>query len=545
MAMYDSVAPTRYPNGSCALLENGRIQADGTVRRRYGSVRSSVTAITTEAVGYGGTMFQPVGKEAQICVWYGSEFYVSEDWGFSWSLIASNQREQYWSLASMRIGASSYLLAANGGDTIKRWDGTTYDDVPNAPSGVTSIATFNGRLYATGHSGVFVAASEIANIEVWAAPNGILLQVGTHDYEENTAMHQIGDHLLVFKRNSTSHIDGYGEQTLIVAQDEQGFSRSVGCIAPRSIATIGDVGLAWLSLRGVEYYTPQTGINMVTRSVDEFMSQIDWESAYNYPEQMVATYDSKEQNYILAMSTNGIQNNRLLVLNIRENVLDQRRGKIVAAGYDKLLSAAVNEYTFGALDSYLKDDVAGEELLPDVDGYITLAGTGVAGWPVEDFDGYLVSALTNYMPTALFTAPAAGNPTAMWSLAHDGYCRIHWGVDKDDTRYTMTGGVEVYMTVISKPKLMGKPRHRKKGRVIHVATLQESSAAVQVRLRGRGTTTAFKTLTMDALGLDHASRKRAGVSLVADAPQVEIKTKDDVRLSLLGLSAEVLKEQVG
>jgi hypothetical protein len=542
--MYDSVAPTRYPRAAVAAIYNGRIQPDGTVRRRSGTIKTSAAAPNT-GVGYGGVHFRTAGGVDQIIAICGAVAKYSIDEGVNWTQMATGLRQDYYNFATMREGATNYLFAANGDTTVKNWTGAAWSTVTNCPSGVKYVATFNNRLYVAGHSGILVQGSKIGDQATWASPDGLTVQVGTHSGDVPTGLCQVGPHLLVFNRESTSYIDGYGQQTLVVAQGATGFSRSVGCVGFRTIVPVGDNGVCWLSERGVEYYVPGASIRLLSRSVQEFMETIDWEELYANPGRMTAAYEAQSQDYSLALSTNGSRNNRILVLNLQEpGILDQRRGKVAAASVDRLQSPDSGDILFGGdNDGYLIEDPGGVEAKADSNGYMTLAALSGTGDPISaDSDGYLEIVTNDTLPASLFTAPTSAKPETLLSLGYDGFCRKHNGVDADDMASDETGGTDVAMTITTKPHLMKQERRRKRARVIHVGSLQEENATVSVRLKGRGTQTGQQDITMQGLGLDHADRQYAMDELSADGPQVELTTTDDVRVSLLGVSAEIIRE---
>jgi hypothetical protein len=545
--MFDSVSPTRYPSAAAAYIENARIQADGTVRRRPGSQRTTVDALQS-ANSWGLTYFVTAGGVEQIVAFCAQRAFKSEDQGETWDQIATGLRQDYYSFCTMRVGASMYLFCANGDTTIKKWDGTTWGTVSNAPQDVKYVATFNSRLYATGHDGTIVQASKIGDPDTWASPDGLLVQVQTHGGETPTALYQIGKHLLVFDTKATSYIDGFGQQTLIVAAGATGFSRSVGCVAFRSIAPIGDAGLAWLSERGVEYYQPGESIRLQTRPIDTFMESIVKKALLSQAGRPDACYDATNQNYHLALSTTGSTNNRVLVLNLRENVEEQRQGTTAAATVDNLYQPSGEAAIFFAGDAngYLVVDAAGKGTQDDYYGYMRLVGSGETGDLLEEnVDGYLESTSIDNVPACMTTVPTVRNTTEVFTLGHDCWLRRHSeGLDKDDMHSDESSGSEITMKLISAPFLMGEPRRRKRGRVIHIASIQENAVTIDARMYGHGETSSFKAVEMDALGLDHAARKRVTTNLKADAPQVEIWTTDDVRISMLGLSAEILREPV-
>jgi len=546
--MYDSVAPLRFPKASASLILNGRINADGSCQRRSGTIRTHPTALNA-ATGYGGVSFTTAAGVDQMIVFMGANAYKSTDKGATWAAaLATGLREDYYSFATMRVGATNYLSAANGDTTIKRWDGTTWDTVPNAPSGVKFIAVFNGRLYGTGHSGVLVQASKIADPTVWASPDGLTLTVLTHAGDVPTGLYQVGPHLLVFDRRATSYIDGFGEQTIIVASGATGFSRSVGCVAFRSIVGVGDNGVVWLSERGVEYYTPSGGITLVSKAVQGFFEDLDWDQIYTNPGQVTAAYDDIAQDYHLAITTAGSRNNRTLVLNLREGSVEfQRPGPRASATVDRLLGTS-GDLLFGEdSDGYLSS-TGTNEVVPDANGYMSFVTTPTAGEPVsEDTDGYLTSAGSDALPASLFIAPATNKPTALYSVGYDGFVRRHFDAGSDDLTSASTGGRVVELTLRSRPFLLGRARQRKRVREIQVQSIQHGASTLTVLAREEGATTPEQTISIAATtsGLEESERRRVMTKLDADTPVVEVRSTDDVRVTMIGVSAELLRERVG
>ena len=539
--MYDSTAPTAFPKASAHLIYNGRIQPDGTVRRRSGTIRTTLAAANAE-IGYGGTHFTTAGGTDQMLVILGAKAYSSTDKGVTLTERATALREDYYDFAEIRVGATNYICMANGAATIPTWTGAAWSTIAGAPAGVKYLAAFNSRLWATGHSGVLVQACKIGDLTDWTSPDALTVQVDALP----TGLCNAGPHLLVFDRNSTSYIDGYGEQTLIVATGSEGYSKSVGCVAFRSIQNVGDGAVCWLSERGVEYYHPSTGIVLVSKAVQKFMDSIDFDQIYNNPGRVTSAYDPTTQDYSLGLSTDGVRNNRVLVLNLRDNVDDQRKGKRAAPTIDRLQSPTSGDLLFGGGDDgYLEVVAGGAELDADGDGYMILADDYDYGDPiVADADGYFEITTNDALPATLFIAPATGKPTALYSLGYDGFVRRHYGVASDDMLAAGTGGTQVAMTVRSRPFLVGRIKQKKRVRAVHVASSQDTAATLSVSVVGRGTSTAAQTVTMSALGSDAAYRARILTKFDADNPEVQVVTTGDVRISLLGISAQLLKERV-
>ncbi len=543
-SMVDSAAATAIPRYAVAQIINGRLQPDGTVKRRSGTIRTSAAA-PNAGIGYGGSQFTTAAGTKMLISICGSVAKKSTDKGVTWTEIATGLRQDYYSFATMRIGATNYLFMANADTTIKRYDGTTWDTLPNAPSGVKFVAPFNGRLYAAGHSGIIVQGSKIYDPTVWASPDGVTVQILTHDGDPPTGLFQIGPHLLVFDRDATSYIDGFGQQTLIVAAGATGYSRSVGCVAFRSIVGVGDNAICWLSLRGIEYYSPGVGILLVSKGIQTFLESIDWEQLQNNPGRPSATYDQVEQNYHLALPTSGTRNNRMAVVNLRQNVQYQRPGPKAAASLDRPQSTSGGDLLFGGdSDGYLTV-VGGGFDSKAVDNYWTLVTEGEGGDLIsEDADGYLEVVTDDTFPATLFMAPTTDRVAALHSIGYDGFVRKHHGVDSDDIASDGTGGVAVAMTLVSAPYLFKRPRQRKKVRAAHVTAIADAEATLNLAVRAGGRTTGEKTMTIPLTAFNQGQRRRIPTSIVGDAPQLELRTESDVRISLLGLSAQLLRESV-
>ena len=537
----DDTAATRFPQDALALILNGRLLPDATVKRRGGSVRLHTTALNSGGIGYGGIEFTTAAGTGQIIVFAGDSAYSSTDFGVTWSLIASGLREDYYDFAVMRVGAVNYLYAANGDTTIKSWDGTTWGTVTNAPSGVTNIEVFNGRLYATGHSGVLVQASKIADPNTWSSPDGLTVQVLVASGGLPVGLFQSGPHLLVFSKEQISYIDGYGVETIVVATGATGISRSVGCVGFRTIAAAGDDGVCWLSRRGVEYYTPGNKIILLSRVISGYMGTIDFAELDGTPGRPVATYDPQDEEYLLALSTTGTRNDTIFRFSLR-----QRSSTFFGApSVDRMSSLLGDVLLLGDENGYLVSSASGWQPGAATTGYMILATSGSGGDPTaDDGNGYLSTIVDNTMPAMLFAAATSSNPDGVHSVGYDGFVRKHGTGDKDDLLKDGTGGTAITMRLVSRPFFFGAPRNRKKVRVAHIASINDVSANVEVGIRSRGELGALQTVTIPATSLTQAKRKRVMVSARGDAPQLEIHTTADVRISLLGLSATVLKERV-
>lgn len=538
---YQDVSVLNYPSNAVAELYNGRIQPDGTISRREGTVRKHPSAIDS-GTGYGATWFTTAAGTSQIVVFIDAACWVSSDGGATWTDVtgANILANGFYDFAFMRVGSTNWLFAANGDTSIWRWNGTALSALPAAPSGVKHIEVFNDRLYATGHSGVIVQASAIADPTLWAtADGGITLQVQTHDGDTPTGLYQIGPHLLVFDEQATSYIDGFGQQDIIIANGATGFSRSVGCVGFRTIAGVGDNAACWLSHRGVEHYSPGSGITLLSRPVQRFMDSLDHGEIADNPGLATAAYDELSQEYHLACSTVGSRNNRTLVVNL----MHRGQGWLGASAIDRQLTTSFQFLTSDA-DGYETLATSGSELRSDASGYERLTSEEGAEPLTEGANGYESLGVSDALPDTLFVGPSATRTEAIHSLGRDGFVREHYGTN-DDELSDGTGGADVSMSVVSRPMLFGKARQRKRVRVLHVASINDADATLSVGLRVDGRTLPTQDVTIESTLFNQPKRKRVMTSGIGDAPQIEITTSDRVRIALIGADAELLREPTG
>jgi hypothetical protein len=536
--MDDSRAATAFPQDAAKSIVNGRVEPDGTVGRRWGSRRLH-TAALEDGIGYGGITFQTDAGVTQEIDIFGAKAFMSDDGWVTETEIASGLREDYYTFTTMSVGGVTYLYLANGDTTIKRWDGSTWDTLPNVPENVKFVETFNSRLYVAGHSGVIVQASKVSDPEVWSTSLGALLvQVQTHGGDAITGIFQLGSYLIVWDEDATSYIDGFGEQTIVVAAGATGMSRSVGCIAHRTIQAIGDRGVCWLSKRGVEYLVSGSGIRLLTRNMQTFMASVAREQIAVNRGRPTAVYDHVTQDYVLTLSTTGNRNNRAVVV----NMLKEGRDWIGSPSTDRYLDADGDILLAGGADGYLETSPTGSPTKADANGYMVLAGAGDAADALTEEDGYLALSTNDTVPATLYIAPDSVRGTAIHSLGYDGFVRKHFDADADDEIEDGTGGTPVTLTLVPRPFLFRRPRNKKRARIVHVAAINEDPATIMVAIRADGELGAARSITIPGTSSNQAKRRRAFVHGIDDAPEVVLTTTDRTRISLVGLSAEVMKE---
>lgn len=535
--MDDSSAATAFPADAVQMLQNGRIQPDGTVRVRGGTQRAHAAPLTdsggSAAQGYGAVEFRTTAGVAQWVVFIGDRMYYSTDEGATWTSPAgaTGLRVDYWSLVTMEKAGTVYLLCANGSGTLYKWDGATWSAEAGPAAGIKYLAVFNGRLYAS--NGRYLYASAIADFSTWPVPSGLFLQIHTHDGEPITALYQIGPHLLVFKRSSTAYVDGFGNADIVVAAGATGFSRSVGCVAFRSIVGVGDNAACWLSERGVEYYEPGKGIQLRSSRVQKFFRGVAWGTIQSNPGMPSAAYSASSAEYHLALPTTGLQNNRTVVLNLItgavaiDKTADADGGTLYLDG-DGFLS-------YSATAAYYEARSVG--------GYLTLVTDADAGEPIGvDAGGFLTSITVDWRSATLFTADRGEEVGLINAVGYDGYVRWREYGTKDNAASDGTGGAPIAFVMVTRPYLLRSASRTKWVRVAYIAAIADEEAEVQVALRAGGRTGALHQLTIPPTAFGQAKRRTVKVSGRGDAPQLEIRTTDQVRFTLAGVEGHVLRE---
>lgn len=245
-----------YPNDTCTEMVNFRIGPAAEAQVRNGSVYLS--SLTSADAGWAAETqptleeFEATGVGPQLIAAGGDTGLIARslDGGATWAHVASvGAGGGRFSTATVRVGATNYVCMVNGA-VAKKWNGASLSDIANFPAGGNLLAFANNRLWTASVNRVY--GSKIENVDVWAAPDGLSVPVGGS--ESITALREGPDgRLLVFKRSSTSIVDGYGQSTLIVSTGARGASSSEGCIDAGSICP-GAGGLFFRGERGLMFY---------------------------------------------------------------------------------------------------------------------------------------------------------------------------------------------------------------------------------------------------------------------------------------------------
>jgi hypothetical protein len=329
-----------YAADACELILNGRVERDNCVAAVGGSRLLSLSPPTVTDYGRGIVEFTPTSGTRELVKFTQTSTTTTVSYstnsGQSWATVATlASTSGDWSLATMTKSGVNYLLGAVGATTMFSYSGggsANWATVTGPTTGCKYIAVHNERLWATtGNSTVY--GSKVADFTVWAAPDGLVLPVQTHDGENITGIAQAGPVLLVFKRHSTAYIDGFGDSDIIVAAGTRGISPSVGCIAPRTFQSVGG-GYVWLSERGLELWSGSGAPSPVAEGATEYISTIARNRITNAtgtgsaPTLPCSAYWPEKQEYWVAWPSDDFASTDTTAVNDGGLILNMRTGAV-------------------------------------------------------------------------------------------------------------------------------------------------------------------------------------------------------------------------
>lgn len=429
----DSSAPDEYYPDQAQVMINGRPSFQGNAAERMAgqyllASRQNWTSLAASTC-YGAIEFYTAAGVQQIVAAFDDAMYFSTDGGATFTQItgATSLREDYWSFVIYREGSSNVLCSANGGTNSYQYDGTTWATISNIPSGTNLLAVLGDRLVAAGGSGVTVEASAVGNIDdgYGGGTGGWTVKATTHDGDTAlTGLFTLGSMLLVFKRKSVGFIEGFGYQTLQVETGARGLSRSVGCVARRSIAPCGDQAVMWLSERGFEYYPLGGLIQLASAHQQRFVGRISKEAIRQYPGLPSAMWVPGKQEYWCAVPVaNGVTTALSSTRNTWTYIFRPPAGDRPPAAYMRYPTDSGDSTLTIGTDRMLgfdQGDLTNYMAVVDERGMLDVAKLPDPGlWVHVDGSGMLdVGANANH-PSSLFTADAGNRPAHPFAGTHD------------------------------------------------------------------------------------------------------------------------------
>lgn len=309
--------PSRIVNSTSAnVLANGE-PITGYFQLAKLGILASTTEIKSEIVGAGDSLYKYTADSATAI-----------------ATGLTDNSQVYWQFAQIqdpRSATNDVVVMTNGRDSIKIWDGeeasaVDLDSITSATQVPVAkfIATLQNRLYALNiedntdiDSKVKVMVSTFDENTGVTRPqrfNQSFYVGGSDKYGEITGHAILNDQLIIFKKRATyKFIPGSGrliDTAGLIQMDE-----SIGCIAPGSIATIGNVVL-FLSQNGMYAFD---GGNFVKISdpINKDMENVN-KSILKFS---VGMYNHNKNQYWLALPTpSSNHNDKVLVYNIDRKV---------------------------------------------------------------------------------------------------------------------------------------------------------------------------------------------------------------------------------
>jgi hypothetical protein len=586
----DSGAPDEIREQEVSRLINGRVSLQGgSIIRRGGTWSPNDAAVDAGFVSnlpVGAIEWELASGAKQIVVLnrFNRRLLYSDDGGVTWAIggamgSGSTVKDKRWSFAVVREGSQNTLCMAGGFTTSYQWDGSTLSAISGIPSGVRFLATHGNRLIAAGHAGPAVVASKVADVDDWSiASGGWTVQATTHDGDEEiTGLFKLGSVIMVFKRESVGYIEGFGYTTLQVETGAQGISRSVGCIAHRSIAPLGDSGVMWLSERGFESYYIGGQVTLESRNMQSFVDSILMaeivETGFSVPS---AIWLPQEREYWCAVPVGSLyvgelqdasfgRTSNTYIFCFRPPTKDSPKAMwaftfgenpgSVFSGNDGTPFSLTRDAD-GIL--CLVEDTTGQQVTVGRGGALRLIerneygldvhlandgtlGIGLGGFTnTGEFDGGL-------LPCSLVTVDFAGNLSRPAMFTTQGWFYYLDDHDVPDDGRRADGVLDVRdirMVTRLRPLMFGARFNRKRVTRVTVQSAQITAATVAIRVFGDGAAGVEKAITLPASTRGRAMQGDCRPSARGRVIDIELTTSDPIDLHAIEALATVYRERM-
>lgn len=172
--------------------------------------------------------------------------------GTSWTdVLTGLNTTAKWSFTNFKGSFSTInLIAVNGVDAPRKYDGTTVSNLAGVPAGINfkMIDQHDNRLYASDGKAVYFCA--LRKGEDWSTLDEAgTIQIETNTGEDVTAIKAGMKHLMVFKRNAFFELWGTGPHNYTLQQVSE-----TGAVGLNAV-TVHDEAAYWISDSGAFRYT--------------------------------------------------------------------------------------------------------------------------------------------------------------------------------------------------------------------------------------------------------------------------------------------------
>lgn len=192
--------------------------------------------------------------------------------GSTWTSLASGLNTSAdWSFTNFKGNLSDInLIGSNGVDAIKRYDGSTVQNLSNAPSGGNYITTQSNRLYCAVDN--YLKFSALNEADDWTTVDDAgEVPVNTRDGETINGLSAGNGHVTAFKPSSMFELYGKGPQSYSMDQ----IASDIGTTGNKAVVAY-DESLPFISRDGIYRYSgglrPKRDFSL---PVQEFMNAIN------------------------------------------------------------------------------------------------------------------------------------------------------------------------------------------------------------------------------------------------------------------------------
>lgn len=319
----DSVAaPRLLQDVTSSELINVDIDRTGTAITRRGTASLSLAELqegsaSVQGAAYFNTLLHDkivVAKNRKIFYFdaaSGSGSWTQEG---SSTLTSSSSDDVYFAQLEDK------LFFCDGNSALKYFDGASVKTIPTsagAPPKIRLIASHTSRLFAVSDiEPDTIYASDLLDAEgtsSWSVSQTI--RIGGDGDPITAIFPWTGFRLLAFKRNATYVINADPSAASIADWSIEAIDRSVGCVAPKSLAQVG-ADVYWLALDGVRTLrrtlagTEQEISEPISRPIDTIIQTIN----YNHIQKSAGFF--YQNRYFLSIPTeNSVSPNETIVWN--------------------------------------------------------------------------------------------------------------------------------------------------------------------------------------------------------------------------------------
>lgn len=200
----------------------------------------------------------------------GLHFLNANTWNAIQALPVDNRYYQ-----AVEYKSQNVLVIVDGKTRPKKYNGTTLTDITAAPNMSKWVTVYANRLYMAGDPSNpnTLYYNALRKVDDWTTVNdaGSII-IETNDGQSITALTTYVNHVVVFKSNSFHELYGTGPSNFRLVDG----SNTVGCIAGRTLAEVGDA-LFWLGHNGVyQYGGGKIPDYPISTAINDYILDLDW-----------------------------------------------------------------------------------------------------------------------------------------------------------------------------------------------------------------------------------------------------------------------------